>query len=69
MRDAVRDRDHAIKAHERAKGPKRLITIPGIMHYGIYTVPEARQRSLKLAIEWFDQYLKGVPSRQPTAVR
>jgi uncharacterized protein len=28
--------DHAIKAHARAKGPKKLVTIPNIAHYGIY---------------------------------
>jgi dienelactone hydrolase len=50
------NRDHAIKAHARAKGPKKLVTIPGITHYGVYM--EARQQAQKLAIEWFDQYLK-----------
>ncbi len=51
------NRDHAILAHARAKGPKRLITIPAITHYGIYR--EAREQALKLALEWFDQHLKG----------
>lgn len=51
------NRDHGIKAHERAKGPKKLVTIPNITHYGIYN--EARQQSQKLAIEWFDTHLKG----------
>jgi uncharacterized protein len=50
------NRDHAIKAHERAKGPKKLITIPGITHYGIYTT--ARAEATRHALEWFDQYLK-----------
>lgn len=27
------NRDHGIKAHERAKGPKKLITIPNITPY------------------------------------
>ena len=51
------NRDHAVKAHERARGPKKLITIPNITHYGIYK--EAREQSQKLAIEWFDMHLKG----------
>jgi len=50
------NRDHAVKAHERARGPKRLISIPGIKHYGIYF--EAREQAQKLAIEWFDLHLK-----------
>ena len=50
------NRDHAIKAHERAKGPKKLVTIPNITHYGIYG--EARAEAQKLALEWYDQYLK-----------
>jgi len=50
------NRDHAIKAHERAKGPKKLVTIPGITHYGVYTTE--RGRAQKLAVEWFDQWLK-----------
>jgi hypothetical protein len=51
------NRDHGVKAHERAKGPKKLVTIPNITHYGIYK--EAREQSQKLAIEWYDTHLKG----------
>ena len=54
------NRDHGIKAHALAKGPKKLVTIPNITHYGVYT--EARQQAQRLAIEWFDMHLKG---RQP----
>jgi len=50
------NRDHGIKAHERAKGPKKLITIPDIKHYGIYN--EARGQAQKEAIGWFDEHLK-----------
>lgn len=50
------NRDHGIKAHERARGPKKLVTIPNITHYGIYR--EARAEAQKLAIEWFDAHLK-----------
>lgn len=50
------NRDHAIKAHERAKGPKKLVTIPNITHYGVYTTERARAQ--KEAVAWFDQWLK-----------
>lgn len=50
------NRDHGVKAHERAKGPKKLITIPNITHYGIYN--EAREQAQKEAIAWFNEHLK-----------
>jgi fermentation-respiration switch protein FrsA (DUF1100 family) len=50
------NRDHGIKAHQRAKGPKKLVTIPNIAHYGIYN--EGRAQAQKLAIEWFEEHLK-----------
>lgn len=50
------NRDHAVLAHARATGPKRLVEIPGIAHYGIYG--EARDQATRLAIEWFDAHLK-----------
>jgi dienelactone hydrolase len=50
------NRDHAIKAYQRFTGRKNLVEIPGITHYGIYL--EAHQQAQKLAIEWFDRYLK-----------
>jgi len=50
------NRDHGIKAHERAKGPKKLVTIPNITHYGVYE--EAREQAQKLAVEWYDEHLK-----------
>jgi pimeloyl-ACP methyl ester carboxylesterase len=49
-------KDHAKLAYERATGPKKYVVIPSITHYGIYTTE--RERAIKLAIEWFDQYLK-----------
>ena len=48
--------DHGIKAYNRATGPKKLVTIPGIKHYGIYN--EAREQATRMEIEWFDEYLK-----------
>jgi alpha-beta hydrolase superfamily lysophospholipase len=50
------NQEHGILAHERAKGPKKLVIIPNITHYGVYT--QARGQAQKLAIEWFDQHLK-----------
>jgi outer membrane protein assembly factor BamB/dienelactone hydrolase len=50
------NKDHAILAHERARGVKKLVTIKGIKHYGIYN--EARGQAQKEAIAWFDEHLK-----------
>ena len=54
------NKDNGILAYQRAKGPKNLVTIPEITHYGVYMVPPARQKARDLAIAWFDRYLKGV---------
>jgi fermentation-respiration switch protein FrsA (DUF1100 family) len=58
------NKDHGIRAYERAKGPKKLVTIPNITHYGIYN--EAREQARKLAIEWFDEHLKGKATAEQT---
>ncbi len=51
------NKEHAKLAYDRMPGTKKkYIVIPGIAHYGIYR--EARDQAIKLAIEWFDQYLK-----------
>jgi len=50
------NKDHAIKAHARAKGPRKLVALPNTGHYGVYR--EARQQVQQLAIEWFDAHLK-----------
>jgi hypothetical protein len=50
------NRQHGVLAHERAKGPKKLVVIPNITHYGIYN--EARPQAQKLAIEWYQEHLK-----------
>jgi hypothetical protein len=44
------------RAFKRAAGPKKLVVIPGIGHYGIYRV--AREQAVGLAIDWYNQYLK-----------
>jgi hypothetical protein len=50
------NKDHALKAYQRFTGAKNLVTIPNITRYGIYF--EAHQQAQKLALEWFDKYLK-----------
>jgi len=50
------NRDHAIKAHERARGPKKIITVPNITHYGVYL--QAHKTCQDAAIRWFDEHLK-----------
>ncbi len=50
------NRDHAIKAYERVRGPKKLVVIPNITHYGIYG--SAREEATRLAIEWFNEHFK-----------
>lgn len=51
------NRDHGIRAYYRARGPKRLVIVPAITHYGIYF--EARRQAQELAVAWFDTHLKG----------
>lgn len=55
------NRNHAILAHERFEGVKRLITVPKIKHYGIYY--EARDEAQRLALEWFEKHLKPQASK------
>ncbi len=55
------NKDHAIKAYIRHTGPKRLVTIPQITHYGIYL--QAREQAQKLAIDWFNQHLRETASK------
>ena len=50
------NKDHGLKAHERALGPKKLVIVPKIKHYGIYM--EARKQAQQLAIDWYDEHLK-----------
>jgi uncharacterized protein len=51
------NKDNAKLAYDRMPGAKKkYVSVPNIKHYGIYF--EQRQQAIKLAIEWFDQYLK-----------
>lgn len=51
------NKDHAKLAYDRMAGTKKkYVVVPNIMHYGIYY--EARNQAIKMAIDWFDEYLK-----------
>jgi dienelactone hydrolase len=50
------NKEHAILAHQRATGIKKLVTIKGIKHYGIYA--EKRKEAQQLALDWFNEHLK-----------
>ena len=50
------NRQHPELAYEHANEPKRYVVIPGISHYGVYA--EARNQATRLAIDWFNLYLK-----------
>jgi len=51
------NKDHAKRAYDLMPGAKKkYISIPNITHYGIYL--QARNQAIKLAIDWFDEYLK-----------
>lgn len=56
----LNNEEHGIAAYKRYKGPKNLVIIEKISHYDIYG--SARERSHKLAREWFDKYLKKNPA-------
>lgn len=49
------NKNHAIAAHQRASGVKKLVTIKGITHYGIYR--EKRKEAQQLAVDWFTKHL------------
>lgn len=61
------NKENGILAYQRAKGPKNLVTIPEITHYGVYMVPDVRKKARELAIAWFDRYLKGTAQAQTQA--
>jgi dienelactone hydrolase len=51
------NKDHGKLAYDRMAGTKKkYVSIPNITHYGIYR--ESRDQAIKMAVEWFDQYLK-----------
>jgi dienelactone hydrolase len=51
------NKEHGIKAHERATGTKKLVIVPNIKHYGIYT--QARNKAQEMALDWYNEHLKG----------
>ena len=52
-------------ACERVQGPRKLVMLPKITHYGVYD--GQRQRAIDAAVDWFDRYLKppGAATRVP----
>lgn len=50
------NRPNAILASQRVKGPKKLVVLPGIKHYGVYN--EKREEAVNLAIDWYRTHLK-----------
>ena len=50
------NKEHGILAHSKAKGPRKLVIIPEIKHYGIYR--EAKKQAQELATAWYDEHLK-----------
>ena len=50
------NKEHGILAHSKAKGPRKLVIIPEIKHYGIYR--EAKKQAQELAIAWYNEHLK-----------
>jgi len=50
-------------ACERVMGPRKMVMVAGVTHYGVYGA--ARGRAITSAIDWFDRYLKpaGAPTR------
>ena len=47
----------AERAYQSLQGPKELKVLPGATHYAVYSTE--RGTVVKLAIDWFDKYLKG----------
>ncbi len=56
--ELVDNKVNGLRAYDLVKGPKNLVVIPGIQHYGIYNLLPARDQARRLAIAWFDRYLK-----------
>jgi hypothetical protein len=54
--ELFRNRDHAYAALELLQEPKKLIEIPGITHFEMYT-GEAFERSSNAAADWFLEHL------------
>ncbi len=61
--ELVDNKANGLRAYQLAKGPKNLVVIPGIQHYGIYNLLPARDQARDLAIAWFDKYLKGTSAQ------
>lgn len=54
--DATTPADEYRSVYEKAGEPKKLVILPGIRHYEIYS-GEPLERSAREAVEWFKRYL------------
>ena len=59
--------DESRSMHERAEEPKRLVILPGVPHYGVYT-GEVFDEVMELSKEWYAVHLgsgegRGTPDR------
>ncbi len=64
----VDNKANGLRAYALAKGPKNLVVIPGLHHFGIYNSLPARDQARALALTWFDRYLKA-PGAQASVSR
>jgi dienelactone hydrolase len=49
------NRPNGVLASQKVKGPSKLVSLPGIKHYGVYG--EKREEAVNLAISWFREHL------------
>ncbi len=64
-RDPVCPVEHARRAYDAARAPKRLVEIEGNEHYGTYT--QHAGTILREALAWFGEYLVPAPERAAEA--
>ena len=57
-RDTITPTDLQMRAFEQAGEPKKLVVIKDCEHCGVYM--EHRAQTSRVAIDWFNQHLRGV---------
>lgn len=55
-RDILVKPDQATSLYEHAAEPKRLVVMPGVNHFTVYSSP-VREQVMDLAVEWFDTHM------------
>ena len=57
--DVVLSPEESISVYQKAKEPKKLVILDGYIHEDVYKVnnPEAFERVMTTAIDWYQQYL------------